>query len=176
MSDQSLPIILDVEASGFGRGSYPIEVGIALPNGDLHAWLIKPLPEWTHWQENAEQIHGISRERLQRDGLAPRVVAKTLNNLLQGKTIYTDGWGVDRPWLALLFHEVGLHQLFKLESIYSLLDQDQMEKWTATRERVIASHQLVPHRAGSDALIVQTTYRYLAFPQASDAPGQSEVA
>lgn len=158
-----LPIIIDVEASGFGRGSYPIEVGVALPNGDLHAWLIKPLPEWTHWNDEAEQIHGISRERLDRDGQAPRVVAKTLNNLLQGKTVYTDGWGVDRPWLALLFHEVGLHQLFKLESVYSILTQVQMESWTATRERVLATQKWVPHRAGSDALIVQTTYKYLAF-------------
>lgn len=176
MSDTALPIIIDVEASGFGRGSYPIEVGIALPNGDLHAWLLKPLPEWTHWQDSAEGVHGISRDRLERDGLAPRVVAKTLNNLLQGKTIYTDGWGVDRPWLALLFHEVGLHQLFRLESIYSLLTQEQMERWTATRERVVASHDLVPHRAGSDALIVQTTYRYLTLPDDSNAAGCSEVA
>lgn len=168
MPNTPLPIVLDVEASGFGRGSYPIEVGIALPNGDLHAWLIKPMPEWTHWQESAEQIHGISRSKLERDGMAPKIVAKTLNNLLQGKTVYTDGWGVDRPWLALLFHEVGLHQLFKLESVYSLLTQEQMECWTPTRARVIARNNLVPHRAGSDALIVQTTYRTLAFP---DDPG-----
>lgn len=164
MPNTALPIVLDVEASGFGRGSYPIEVGIALPNGDLHAWLIRPLPEWTHWNESAEKIHGISRAKLEREGLAPLVVAKTLNHLLQGKTVYTDGWGVDRPWLALLFNDVGLHQRFKLESIYALLNQQQMESWTHTRERVLAAKELVPHRAGSDALIVQTTYRDLVTP------------
>lgn len=170
VSNTVLPIVLDVEASGFGRGSYPIEVGIALPNGDLHAWLIKPLPEWIHWQESAEQIHGISRAKLERDGLSPKIVAKTLNNLLQGKIVYSDGWGVDRPWLALLFHDVGLNQLFKLETVYSLLTQAQMECWTSTRKRVIETHDLVPHRAGSDALIVQTTYRFLTQPPDQDAP------
>lgn len=176
MPNSALPIVLDVEASGFGRGSYPIEVGIALPNGDLHAWLIKPMPEWTHWNDGAEKIHGISRAKLEREGLSPKIVAKTLNNLLQGKTVYTDGWGVDRPWLALLFNDVGLHQLFKLESVYALLNQQQMESWTATRERVLATKKLVPHRAGSDALIVQTTYRFLAFPDDPDDRGQYEVA
>ena len=29
----TLPAVLDVEASGFGAGSYPIEVGIAMPDG-----------------------------------------------------------------------------------------------------------------------------------------------
>ena len=30
------PIVIDVEASGFGKGSYPIEVGVVLPDGSRH--------------------------------------------------------------------------------------------------------------------------------------------
>jgi len=33
MSRRKTPIIIDVEASGFGGASYPIEVGIALLSG-----------------------------------------------------------------------------------------------------------------------------------------------
>ncbi|CBL44946.1 Conserved hypothetical protein [gamma proteobacterium HdN1] len=165
-----LPIVLDVEASGFGRGSYPIEVGIALPNGDLHAWLIKPLLEWVHWQEEAEQVHGISRERLQREGMGVRKVAMALNHMLAGKTVYTDGWGVDRPWLALLFEQAELVQKFRLESIFVLLNQAQLESWAATRAQVLAEGERQAHRAGTDAQIVQTIYRQLAYPSpTSDA-------
>ena len=31
-----LPIIIDIEASGFGRGSYPIEIGYHMPDGESY--------------------------------------------------------------------------------------------------------------------------------------------
>lgn len=61
---ETLPTVLDIEASGFGRGSYPIEVGIARADGSCCAFLIQPLDEWTHWDPKAELLHGISRDRL----------------------------------------------------------------------------------------------------------------
>lgn len=53
------PIMLDVEASGFGRGSYPIEIGLAFPDGTSVAYLLRPEPDWVHWDEGAEQVHGL---------------------------------------------------------------------------------------------------------------------
>ena len=53
-----LPTILDIEASGFGPGSYPIEVGLVLPDGDAWCSLIRPEPGWLHWDPSAEQVHG----------------------------------------------------------------------------------------------------------------------
>lgn len=166
-----IPIILDVEASGFGSGSYPIEVGVAMPDGALHAWLIRPLPEWTHWQDSAERIHGISRERLRDEGLDPCQVAEELNQLLLGKTVYSDGWGVDRTWLARLFHEAERIQRFKLESIYVRLTEAQLETWQRSREQVLKETGMVPHRAGTDALIIQRTWLYACLPRTdSDKP------
>ena len=49
------PTIIDVEASGFGPYSYPIEIGVALDNGDKYCTLILPAPAWTHWDEEAEK-------------------------------------------------------------------------------------------------------------------------
>ena len=50
------PTVLDVEASGFGRNSYPIEIGFVLPNGHAYCSLVKPEAHWTHWDVQAE-IH-----------------------------------------------------------------------------------------------------------------------
>lgn len=36
------PIIIDAEASGFGRDSYPIEVGVALGDASRHCYLVSP--------------------------------------------------------------------------------------------------------------------------------------
>ena len=58
------PIFVDVEASGFGSLSYPIEIGIALPDGNRYCTLIAPAPSWVHWDPKAEALHGLSRERL----------------------------------------------------------------------------------------------------------------
>ena len=61
----SLPTVLDVEASGFGRNSYPIEVGFVLPDGHTFCTLIRPQAHWTHWDEQAAQTHHIPRKVLQ---------------------------------------------------------------------------------------------------------------
>ena len=119
-------------------------------------------------------MHGISRERLQNEGLSLRQVADELNELLAGKTVYSDGWGVDRTWLARLFYEAGVIQAFKLESIYSKLTEEQLERWHRTREEVLKQTGMVPHRAGTDALIIQKTFLFAVLPQSQR--GQQGVA
>lgn len=93
-----LPAILDMEASGFGRHSYPIEVGYVLPDGRAACTLIRPEPDWLHWDPLAEQVHRIPRDAALHHGRDAREVARWLNDGLQGLTVYTDGWGHDsRP-------------------------------------------------------------------------------
>ena len=41
------PAVLDVEASGFGRSSYPIEIGVVFPDGHAYCTLIRPESHWT---------------------------------------------------------------------------------------------------------------------------------
>lgn len=162
-----IPIILDIEASGFGSGSYPIEIGVAMPDGELHVWLIKPMEDWTHWQESAEKVHGIPREQLLAEGRCPRQVADELNELLEGKTVYSDGWGVDRTWLALMFYESHVLQGFKLDSIYGLLTEPELDHWGEQRDDVLRITGMVPHRAGTDALIIQKTFIHTKNPSLS---------
>jgi len=59
-----LPAIIDLEASGFGRGSYPIEVGYVLPEGGNYCTLILPAAHWLHWDDTAQQVHRITRDVL----------------------------------------------------------------------------------------------------------------
>lgn len=152
------PMVLDIEASGFGVGSYPIEIGVAMPDGQVYQWLIKPAPDWTHWRPEAEAVHGISRAQLDAEGLPIREVATALNRLVAGNVVFSDGWGVDSSWLALLYHEAGFRQHFRLDSIYSLLNEVEIDFWTEFRHAVTAAHGNVRHRAGLDAEVCQKTY------------------
>ena len=53
----STPVI-DIEASGFGLSSYPIEIGLVLANGATYCALVKPHTSWGHWDRGAEKVHG----------------------------------------------------------------------------------------------------------------------
>lgn len=152
------PIIIDVEASGLGRGSYPIEVGFALPSGETHCMIIRRQNDWLHWDDRAEQLHGISREVLARYGHDAVEVAGQLNRKLAGQVVYSDAWGNDSSWLALLFDCAGVPQHFKLESLRSLLTEKQLACWHQVKDQVAASNNFRRHRASNDALILQRTY------------------
>jgi len=153
-----VPAVIDVEASGFGAGSYPIEVGVVLPSGRSHCFLVRPVDGWSHWDPQAEAVHGIAREILMARGTEIEEVARNLNEILGGQTVYSDAWGHDRSWLALLFDEAGLSQHFRLESLRALLTDQQLERWQDMRGRVIREIGQARHRASVDALIVQQTY------------------
>lgn len=151
------PAVIDVEASGFGRGSYPIEVGTVLRDGTSHCFLVRPEPDWMHWDPAAEEVHGISRAVLTEIGLPVAEVAERLNELLGTQRVYSDGWGVDRTWLALLFDRAGIPQRFTLDSVRSLLNEDEAAHWHPTHAQVQAELNLERHRASSDALMVRNT-------------------
>ena len=113
-----LPHVIDVEASGFGPGSYPIEVGLAMGNGARCCELIRPEPGWNHWDLRAEALHGLSRTLLKARGRAVSEVADTLNQMLGRHTVYSDAWGADIAWLGRLFDAADSVMSFRLESIY----------------------------------------------------------
>lgn len=156
------PPIIDLEASGFGRGSYPIEVGIALADRAVHSFLIKPEPDWTHWSDEAEKIHGISREQLQKEGMSIEDIALMLNDMLRGQTLYSDAWSFDSSWIGRLFDSAGIVQRFRIETINKLLKPEQVEFWHPTKEAVLEDLGLKAHRAGIDVRVLQETYLRIA--------------
>jgi hypothetical protein len=150
-----LPCILDIEASGFGRRSYPIEVGYVLPDGRSRCTLIRPLPQWTHWDEQAEQLHGITRDALQAHGRPTDAVARMLNDDLAGLTVYCDGWAHDYTWLGALFDAAGQQPAFKLESVRMLLAESRLARLPELQREALQRMGVDRHRASNDARALQ---------------------
>ncbi len=153
------PIIIDIEASGFGRGTYPIEIGLVLPDGTPHCFLVAPHRSWTRWDPAAEEVHGISREILLCNGRSIIDIAWRLNELLRGKTVYSDAWAFDLSWMGKLYDAAHQDQTFRISSLHDLLSDAQLAHWDQTKEEVISEMALRRHRASGDARILQETYR-----------------
>jgi hypothetical protein len=151
------PTVIDIEASGFGRGSYPIEIGFVLPDGRGDCMLIRPTEGWLHWDPLAEALHHISREQLLRYGKPIEEVIERLEAQLHGKTVYTDGWGNDYSWLSALYDVVDRRPGFHLDSLQKLLTQEELSRWDAMKAVVCSEAALERHRASADARVLQST-------------------
>ena len=157
----SPPAVLDVEASGFGRNSYPIEVGFVLPDGHSYCTLVRPEPHWTHWDEKAEQLHHIPRTIILQRGLPAQEVARKLNDKLRGQTVYSDGWSNDYSWIGALFDAADMTPQFKLENLRVLLDEEEANQWHIVKQQISAERGAQRHRASSDARLLQLTLQRL---------------
>lgn len=149
-------LILDIEASGFDKSSYPIEIAVVDANGILvFDSLIKPLPEWTHWSIEAEKTHSISRETLQNEGRSVVEVAQELNQLMHNQTLYCDAWYHDYIWMQRLFFAVNDYPRFKLESVFRLIDDTQAQAWSKRKQQAATNLGITQHRAANDAFMIR---------------------
>jgi hypothetical protein len=155
------PAVLDVEASGFGRNSYPIEVGFALSSGHVFCTLIRPEPHWTHWDAQAERVHHIARATLLQRGRPVGEVARLLNEHLRGLTVYSDGWANDYSWVGSLFEVADLSPSFRLENLRALLLEDEADHWHEVKQQVASERGPQRHRASADARPLQLTLQRL---------------
>lgn len=114
---------MDVESSGSkaDSGSFPVSIGVAGPEGRSWGRLICPLEYWTHWDDAAEELHGLSRDMLIDDGHDPFLVCRAMNHEFKGLTLLTDA-GSDKRWVEKLFHEVGVKRAFEIENITDVFD------------------------------------------------------
>ena len=154
-----LPTIIDIEASGFGRDSYPIEVGLAFPFGERYCSLIQPLPQWTHWDEEAGRLHGIKKEQLEACGKPIIDVCRELNEILADKRVYSDAWVFDKAWLNKLFDVAGCAPTFYLSPIESIQTECQHVSWDRVRSELMNELDVRRHRASADAFLVQSVYQ-----------------
>lgn len=157
-------VFADIEASGLQYLSYPIEVGWAWVEEDhveARSILIKPTREWLSWQtgwsEDAEQVHGISREQLLADGVEPSEVCERLNREFQEAEIAFDTGPAahDARWLSILYKAASAELSFvltKLSSDLCILGYARMAR--VPDAVVLQLERLAPkftHRAASDA-------------------------
>ena len=158
------PIVLDIEASGFGRDSYPIEIGYVLPDGGSYCTLVRPEANWTHWDPEAQRLHRITRANALQHGRPPIDIARHLNRTLSGQTVYSDGWANDYSWLGTLFDAADLSPSFHIENLRALLSETEAENWHTIKDQVSRELNLRRHRASSDARLLQMTLMRLRTP------------
>lgn len=152
------PTIIDIEASGFGSHSYPIEIGVVKGNGDRYCALVAPLPEWVHWSESAQAIHGISRKLIETRGRNVRNICLELNEFMGESTAYSDAWTHDSPWLNRLFFAARINRSFFLSPIEMIATEPQLQLWDDAKKRMEKQLDIKRHRASGDAYLIQQTY------------------
>lgn len=150
--------VIDVEASGFGPDSYPIEVGVVKHTGERYCRLILPHHSWSSWSEEAEQLHGITRPTLERSGAALTTVCSELNHFLGDEDVFTDALSHDQHWLNRLYHTVGIVPMFTLRAIEHITTEQQILNWDEAKEQVAQGLRFMRHRASGDAFIIQQTF------------------
>lgn len=156
--NKALPAILDVEASGFGVNSFPIEVGVVMPDGRRFCKLIRPFAQWQFWDPQAESVHGISYEDLLNRGEEAVGVCLALNEFVDGQTLYSDAWVVDHPWMLKLFAQAAVPMSFNISALEMVLNETQIALWDAEKMQVISQYGMQRHRASADAYIIQQTF------------------
>lgn len=153
------PNIIDIEASGFGAHSYPIEIGVITSNNERYCALIQPLADWTHWREDAQAIHGIARELLLEKGRPARQICIELNELLGDSTCYSDAWCHDSSWLSKLFFAGRTRPSFRLSPIELIASEDQLRLWDKAKQTIADEFSIRRHRASNDAFLIQQTFK-----------------
>ena len=149
---------LDIEASGLAPESYPIEVGIALANGQCWCGLIKPEHDWQYWSNEAAAIHQIDRHDLQTVGKSVKDIALILNEQLHNQIVYSDCWVLDERWLRRLFTAARIEPTFRLRDIMHILKEEQFETWEAVKQNIAGELDITRHRATNDARILQQAF------------------
>lgn len=152
-------VVLDLEASALGPGSYPIEAGIAVIEGatrPIQAWstLIKPPHDWRQhgfWSPESAAVHGITIEELKREGQSVGSVCDRLNAMLRpAAAVVTDAPMFDQAWLDRLFDAACKEQqfiIYDFERLAGCLTRDEYRQFVHLLERSAA-----PHRAAPDAV------------------------
>lgn len=152
------PTIIDIEASGFGSRSYPIEIGAVKANGERYCALIAPQPEWDHWSDSAQAIHGITRTLIESRGRQPCDICNELNAFLGEITAYSDAWTHDNPWLNRLFFAGRVKPSFHLSPIEMIATEAQLLLWDKTKRLLEKRLDIKRHRASGDAYLIQQTF------------------
>ena len=149
------PCIVDLEASGIHPESYPVQVAWSDPKGTVECHLIRPEPEWTHWDPNAERLHGISRDTAVEHGEPAHWIVERLNTSLAGRAVYSDAINMDGFWLGCLYEASGTYERFQLADYLSLFTVNEARKLDACTREV----GYPGHRADLDVERLMAIYR-----------------
>lgn len=158
-----MPCIGDIEASGLGIDSYPIEIAWSIPSGEIRSRLIRPVSRWgNYWEPAAEDLHGITRDMIQQQGITAAEVAVLMNTDMDGRVLYFDGGDYDRRWLTQLFEAAGVQPNFEFGDFNTLLALAGVRDGSRRLESEMRARadigDLKLHRAAHDVKFLQRWY------------------
>lgn len=157
--------IIDVEASGLGPDSYPIEIAVFDNQGLSESFLLNPetAEGWDHWDPIAEEsIHGISYEKLISEGEDVFLSIIKLNRILDGKTVYSDALESDLFWINRLFEQaLDRPMTFSVKSIYSLFKPEFLEDVRDNKDILMGE---ISHRALDDCKSIYQAIKLMPDP------------
>lgn len=139
---------MDIEASGLGPLSYPIEIAWKCGlTGANDSFLINPETgyNWTDWDSTAEELHRITVDELLSEGISVKEACERLNNRLEGKTVTTDAFDFDYFWIRRLYESAMMNPSFEMQGIDKVLEGGQLIQY-----RLVANAQVRTHRAMAD--------------------------
>jgi hypothetical protein len=149
--------IIDFEASGLGKASYPIEVGWGDGRHPTTSFLLNPerMDGWTEWDPRSQEFHKIPRKKLISEGENPKRIAEIMVKELAGKTLYSDEPRYDNMWKNRLLIDSGYDpDLIKIKNLKYFLNR--MIKATCPKMKFtdlveeFSAKTKIPHRAGAD--------------------------
>ncbi|MBB4660027.1 hypothetical protein [Parvularcula dongshanensis] len=163
---------IDVEATGLGPYSWPIEVGWAFHGHEPRSVLIRPAEAWSMqaWEKPAESLHRIDPSLLLTEGRAAREVALGLNAALGQSDVYSDAPDYDSFWLFRLYDAAGIRPNYRLRDLGELLGPLWQQ---APRDLVRRAAAVAPrtHRAADDVRHLQTMYEIALRERGEGATG-----
>lgn len=149
-------MFLDCEASGWPPDGVAIEVAWGVPGGEIESYLVKRSWRWMHWSDQAEAVHGITREMLKRDGVEAAEIARRMNAALGGRTVYTDAPEFDAAWISPLFDLAGVTPEFGFEQAHSIIPDVPGHMPDLVQEARAAAGGI--HRAAADVRFLIELY------------------
>ncbi|MDB5687233.1 MAG: hypothetical protein JWR77_1822 [Rhizorhabdus sp.] len=147
-------VAIDFEASCLPRHgrSFPIEVGIAGDGLSSRSWLIRPHADWAGWTwtATAEAVHGLSLDRLYRDGLPAEAVAADLIEAIGDRRLIADSL-LDGIWMETLMGVAGMATppIAHVRELFEELDARDADIVIA--QAAMAARPFRRHCAGEDA-------------------------
>jgi hypothetical protein len=151
--------VVDIEASGFE--GYPIEIGwSAVGSGVYRSLLVSPAAfVGGRWDPISEEVHGISIEMLQKDGMDPDTIIFALLKDTDGCLLISDAPEFDQAMLDQLIDASFLFFTTKergeegggvvIQSVQSVFPSFDIADFDAQQKEK-------EHRAGPDALLLAT--------------------
>jgi hypothetical protein len=181
-----MPVFIDFEASSLSKDSYPVEVAWVFEDGRSRSFLIRPAPGWNDWSAEAEAIHGISREQLDREGVEVSIIVDEMVATLADMDLCASAPSWDGKWLSALLRATGhpRHELRLRKSDEAFRDVAKAELGSAISEEdradlvnavIVRTEPVDPaHRALPDALLELERWR-LVQAEAVTRLGQQDM-